>query len=103
MTERVLRIFFDWGHPWPLWETGTDKYTMEPTDYGFSPSLTDLLRRWREAWVPVADFAIGETDQQPTAEHDDLYEALAEEALERIRAEVPSGITVCNETERYRP
>ena len=26
--EREIRFFFDYGHPWPLWENYTDEYAM---------------------------------------------------------------------------
>lgn len=52
--RRVIRVFPDWGHPWPLWEDGTDKYTdkytMEPEDYGLSKDLTETMSRWYAFW-----------------------------------------------------
>src|SRR5690606_19007461 len=36
---RVVRFFFDHGHPWPLWEDGSEKYTTDPGDYGLSDDL----------------------------------------------------------------
>ncbi|ALE91385.1 hypothetical protein AOC05_01845 [Arthrobacter alpinus] len=58
MTEtsvrRVIRLFPDYGHRWPLWEDSTagrvTKYTMEPADFGLSESLTLRLRTWYDAW-----------------------------------------------------
>lgn len=47
--KREVRLFPDWGHPWPLWESdaGPD---MSPQDYGLSPGLTKRLRRWYDTW-----------------------------------------------------
>ncbi|MHA7269183.1 hypothetical protein [Arthrobacter sp. HLT1-20] len=52
--RRVIRMFPDYGHRWPLWENttaqGQTKYTMEPSDFGLSESLTLRLRTWYDAW-----------------------------------------------------
>ena len=45
-----IRFFLDWGHAHPLWESFTDKYTMEPGDYGISPQLAHRLRDWARFW-----------------------------------------------------
>lgn len=50
MQRRLLRFFPDWGHRWPLWENGTDKYAMEPADFGLSEKLTLDLRDWYDFW-----------------------------------------------------
>ncbi len=94
---RVLRVFFDFGHRWPLWESGTKKYTMEPSDYGFSAELTEILRRWHAAWEPIADFDIGQTDQEPSAEDRAACLALQRQAVALIRREVPADVEVAVE------
>lgn len=48
--RRVIRVFPDHGHRWPLWENFTDKYAMEPSDYGLSESIADQLRAWYDEW-----------------------------------------------------
>ncbi|MBG0741496.1 hypothetical protein IV500_19210 [Paeniglutamicibacter antarcticus] len=52
--RRVLRLFPDYGHRWPLWENSTaerpTKYTMEPADFGLSQCLTERLRIWFDVW-----------------------------------------------------
>ena len=52
--RRVVRMFPDHGNPWPLWESFTDEYSRTPSELGLSPELTDALRRWYDAWEPVA-------------------------------------------------
>lgn len=47
---REIRFFSDWGPKYPLWETGTDKYTMEPSDYGLSSELAEALRSYTQFW-----------------------------------------------------
>lgn len=52
--RRVIRLFPDYGHPWPLWENSTAEhptnYAMEPADFGLSQSLSDRLRSWYDVW-----------------------------------------------------
>lgn len=52
--RRVIRLFPDYGHRWPLWENSTaerpTKYAMEPADFGLSQSLTRRLRAWYDVW-----------------------------------------------------
>ena len=52
--RRVIGLFPDYGHRWPLWENSTrerpTKYTMEPADLGLSQSLTERLRTWYDVW-----------------------------------------------------
>lgn len=91
---RVLRLFFDHGHQWPLWESGTDKYTMEPSDYGFSEELTELLRRWYAAWEPVADFDIGQPVAEPSEQARDELQSLRRQAIVVIKREVPPDVEV---------
>ncbi|MCY7290255.1 MAG: hypothetical protein LH624_18935, partial [Cryobacterium sp.] len=45
-----IRFFVDWGHNYPLWESFTDKYTMEPDDYGLSPQLGQRFNQWSRFW-----------------------------------------------------
>lgn len=45
-----IRFFLDWGHDYPLWEDFTDKYTMEPSDYGVSAKLGQRLNEWSRFW-----------------------------------------------------
>ncbi|GAA4885092.1 hypothetical protein GCM10025788_26480 [Serinicoccus chungangensis] len=47
---RVVRFMFDYGHVWPLWEDGTYKYAMEPSDYGLSSELTERLQSCYAFW-----------------------------------------------------
>lgn len=91
---RVLRVFFDHGHQWPLWESGTDKYTMEPSDYGFSEELTELLRRWHAAWESVADFDIGQPVAEPSEQDRNELRSLRCQTIAVIRCEVPPGVEV---------
>jgi hypothetical protein len=49
-SRRVIRMFPDWGHDWPLWETEHDNYLMEPPDYGLSADLTAKILGWHREW-----------------------------------------------------
>ncbi|MCY1658879.1 hypothetical protein BFG51_08035 [Dietzia alimentaria] len=48
--RRVIRFFPDYGRDHPLWESGTDKYGMDPEDYGLSKSLGQRLALWMAHW-----------------------------------------------------
>ena len=45
-----IRFFVDWGHNYPLWESFTDKYVMEPDDYGISLQIGQRLNEWSRFW-----------------------------------------------------
>ncbi|WGP06992.1 hypothetical protein [Brevibacterium iodinum] len=47
---REIRFFLDWGPKYPIWETGTDKYAMEPSDYGLTLELDKALRSYVDFW-----------------------------------------------------
>ena len=50
VVRRVIRMFPDYGHEWPLWEDAHDEYVMEPSDYNLSADLTLRLRAWYDEW-----------------------------------------------------
>jgi hypothetical protein len=50
MARRVIRLFPEYAAEWPLWESGGDKYLLEPADLGLSDALTGELRRWTDFW-----------------------------------------------------
>lgn len=60
-TNRVLRIFCDYGAPWPLWEEGL----QTPQDYGLPEQLSSRLAAWNDdsqthmhwdrGWLPGVD------------------------------------------------
>lgn len=89
---RVLRVFFDFGHSWPLWESGTHKLAMEPSDYGFSGELTSLLARWFALWEPIASFDIGQPVPTPTEQDRETEGTLAWQAVATIRNELPADV-----------
>jgi hypothetical protein len=91
---RVLRVFFDLGHDWPLWESGTDKVTMEPSDYGFSDELVALLIRWREAWISFPTPGASGSDHAASAAELQVLRALRRQAIAVIRREAPPGVEV---------
>jgi hypothetical protein len=89
---RVIRVFPDWGHEWPLWEdsspTRESTYTMEPSDYGLSEVLTAELRRWYYDWERcVRPFDRPSWIGPPTAEG---WEATGRLIADKLQAEVAS-------------
>ncbi|KQZ84528.1 hypothetical protein ASD56_11305 [Microbacterium sp. Root166] len=57
--RRVIRLFPDHGHPWPLWENSTPTwevgYTTSPDMYGLSAELTEDLSGWYAFWLQHRD------------------------------------------------
>lgn len=96
--EREIRFFFDYGHPWPLWENYTDEYALTPEDYGLSPELVTLLGRCCALWECM-DFD-GRFDP-PEAEAQ-FEEEACREAVEK-RARRSSTESRSNGTERVLP
>ena len=88
--QREIRFFFDWGHWWPLWESGTDKYTMEPSDFGLSEVLTLRLRRLYDFWNEHVDPFEG----WDTEENFQSFRLDKREVIDLLRAELPEGITL---------
>ena len=54
-TLRHVRFFVDWGHPYPLWESGAGGAPMEPQDYGLSDHLARALHAWHTFWEAHCD------------------------------------------------
>lgn len=92
MTRRI-RFLFEWGHPWPLWESGTDKYTMEPEDYGLSSELTDRLRKVYEYWQRHCDTGSGWDSPENRA----TWFAESRQVLTLLRREVADFADVVDE------
>jgi hypothetical protein len=61
---RRIRFFLDWGHNYPLWESFSDKYAMEPDDYGISLQLGRRLNGWTCFWQQHFDPFDGWNDQE---------------------------------------
>lgn len=88
---RVLRMFVDYGHQWPLWETGSDKYTMEPADYDLSEELTGELRLWWDDW----DINGSHPDHGwPSEEHSKRWFNTGFSLARQLAAEVGPDVTV---------
>ncbi|QJA00287.1 hypothetical protein [Leifsonia sp. PS1209] len=87
---RTIRFFFDWGHRWPLWESGTDKYTMEPSDFGLSEELTKRLRRLYDFWSEHAD----PFDGWDSEENFQRFDSDRTEVIQLLRSELPDGISL---------
>ena len=57
--RRVIRLFPDHGHRWPLWENSTPTwdvgYTTTPETYGLSDQLAEDLAGWYAFWEQHCD------------------------------------------------
>jgi len=81
---RVVRFFFDHGHPWPLWEDGSEKYTTDPGDYGLSDDLAARLRSAYALWESHRDLE-GNWSSERAREQ---WRAECDEAVAILRREV---------------
>ncbi len=90
---RTIRFLFEYGHPWPLWESGSDRYSMDPTDYGLSAEVTELLRHSYELWERHFSFERGWESQA----HEGRWRAASEQALALLRREVADFADVVDE------
>lgn len=81
---RIIRVFPDYGHLWPLWESGTDKYAMEPEDHGLSADLASALRSWYDDW----ELKCPHDGTWPTVEHGRQWVSKGEYSARPLRLEV---------------
>jgi hypothetical protein len=81
-----IRFFMDWGRDYPLWESFTDKYAMEPGDYGISAELGRRLGEWARFWDrhldPFDGWDSAENERTWLAEGDELVRLLAMEVYD---------------------
>lgn len=93
---REIRYFSDWGAKYPLWENGTDKYVMEPSDYGLSPELGKALRNcvqfWNAHFIETVD-----SFEWDSNENKEYFEAEGDRLIRRLRDEVQDSALVRDE------
>lgn len=90
---RVIRFLFEHGHQWPLWESGTDHYTMTPSDYELSDDLTRRLTEVWRLWNAHGPIEGG----WDSPEHEAEWWRLSEQALAILRREVADFAVVRDE------
>lgn len=93
---RTIRFFHDWTAPYSIWETGTDKYCMEPSDYGLSENLGRRLHLWTEH----CESHIEPGEGWKTSIAEEVSRVDGDEIVALLRAEVRDFAVVCDE--RYR-
>lgn len=84
-----LKIFPDYGHPWPLWLPGTDEYAVSPHQLGLPQALTEHIRRWHQIWLNEFDV---ETGAWSSSRHRAAYLDEAGSILQQLRAEYPGRV-----------
>ncbi|MBB1029744.1 hypothetical protein G6027_02300 [Dietzia sp. SLG310A2-38A2] len=94
--RRVIRFFPDYGRDHPLWESGTDKYAMDPEDYGLSESLARRLAEWMKHWESNV---VPETGWR-SAEAAEESERIADALVADLRVEVSAFAEVRDERKR---
>ncbi|HTN58120.1 MAG TPA: hypothetical protein VL043_07625 [Protaetiibacter sp.] len=86
--RRIIRVFPDYGHDWPLWESATEwrhsPIAMEPSDYGFSGELAALLHTWHHVWEQHFHYDTG----WDAPEHERQWTELGDRAVSALRDEV---------------
>lgn len=65
---RTIRFLPEWTVEWPLWEDDSDKYAMEPSDYGLSSELAGAIRAWSMSWQQNCNPATGWVSEASRAE-----------------------------------
>ena len=93
---RRIRFFFEWGHDWPLWESFTEKYTMEPSEYGLSEELTEMLRASYRTWIDHCEPFHGWDRPESEAR----WRHQSDQALAVLRREVQGVADVVDERRR---
>ncbi|AVZ38996.1 hypothetical protein CT688_05410 [Dietzia sp. JS16-p6b] len=93
--KRVIRFFPDYGREHPLWESGTDKYAMDPEDYGLSESLSRRLAGWMRHWESNVIPETGWKSAEAAAESERVGDALVAD----LRIEV-SGVAEVRDERR---
>lgn len=94
--KKIIRFFPDWGREHPLWESGTDKYAMDPDDYGLSDSLSRRLAEWMRHWESNRVPETGWTSADAATESERTGDALVAD----LRIEVASFAEVRDERRR---
>ena len=93
---REIRFFLDWGAKYPLWESGTDKYVMEPSDYGLSLELGTTLRNCVQFWK--AHFIeTDESSEWDSIENKEYFQIEGDRLIHRLRDEVQDSALVRDE------
>ncbi len=91
---RTIRFMFDYWQRWPLWETDAeDGPTMEPSEYGLSPELTERLRVVNEFWREHFHYETGWDSPENLA----AWTADTGQALAILRREVADLAEVADE------
>ena len=78
-----MRFSHDYGRRWPLWGPGGEDYSLEPSDLGLSPELTDLLSRCGDLFARFDPHAGWPDEAERVA-----YAEGMQQACRRLRAEL---------------
>ncbi|MHA7268712.1 hypothetical protein [Arthrobacter sp. HLT1-20] len=88
--RRIIRLFPDCGHQWPLWENCTaerpTKYTMDPAGFRLSQNLTHRLRTWYDVWDAEKLYESGWSSPENESAWNAEGASIAEQLREEVRA-----------------
>jgi hypothetical protein len=82
----VIRVFPDYGNPWPFWESAAENNTPTATELGLSDELESAAREWYEFWLTHYHWESG----WDSAESADFSAASGDRMVEQLRREVAS-------------
>jgi hypothetical protein len=91
--QRHIKLMWDY-HCWPLWEPGSDHYTLEPDSLPLSETTKNRLLRW----ASIPDAKLDEVDYPPdinwTTAEISIFEAEGQMLQEILQCELGEGFQV---------
>ncbi len=94
---REIRFFPDFGRRYPLWESFTDKYAMDPSDYELTPLLASDLAEYMRFWNAHFTDEVGTEFEWDSSEHERQHRETGDRLLARLRTEVAEFAVVLDE------
>lgn len=96
---REIRFFPEHGIKYPLWESFTDKYAMEPSDFDLSDGLTTRLAAYMDFWSTHLTDRESPDFEWDSAENEQHHWEEGDRLVEQLRLEVKDFAVV--KDERY--
>ena len=96
---REIRFFPDHGRKHPLWESFTDKYAMDPSDFDLSDDLAAELADYMDFWTAHLTDRASADFEWDSAENEQRYWDEGDRLIEQLRLEVSDFAVV--KDERY--
>lgn len=85
-----LRIWNEWGHPWPLWDA---RGPLSPDDLGLGEKLGADLMDWQTRWEGLQSDAARWGDPQAQVR----WEAEGDRLVARVREQLGGSVDVVSD------